>query len=171
MSEHEQYLTSPADAALDRYLLSLQRVAPRKGFEDRVMARVRIPAPALVRFRQRTRSLLSPRRLWWASGLAAASSTAWTVALVSSLAGLNPQALAASFSAAIAQPLMAMTLQGAALASEAVSFYALAAFSALGNALFAIVAALMFIPVLSTWGLYLTLKQTRGKRIAPYAAR
>lgn len=69
------------DPVLDRYLASLGRYAPRPGFADRVMARVRVtPAPAVplpgARLARRRRWPLVAGAL---TGTAAASSTALTV--------------------------------------------------------------------------------------------
>jgi hypothetical protein len=171
MNERDEFLNSPEDQVLDKHLLALKRFTPLPGFEDRVMARVRLPAPSLVKVRQRVGKLVTPRRVWWASGLAAASSTAWILALGSWLSGVGTQAVTAWLTAQVALPLWALALQGAALATKTIGFYALAAWGALGNAVFPVAAAAMLTPVLSMWGLYLTMKQTRVKRIPAYAAR
>jgi hypothetical protein len=68
------------DQILDRHLAALGSFAPRPGFEDRVMARVRIRAPAVAA----VRAVPARRRRWQAlvgpfAGVAAASSTALTV--------------------------------------------------------------------------------------------
>src|SRR5439155_17090548 len=87
MTERDEFVMTAADRALDEQLRALQRFAPRLGFQDRVMARIYHPAPVLVRARRVRTTLLSPRRLWWTSGLAAASSTALLVAIGNWLAG------------------------------------------------------------------------------------
>jgi hypothetical protein len=46
----------------------------------------------------------------------------------------------------------------------------LSAYQSFGNALFGVVAALMLLPVLSSWGLYQTMKQSRSTRVMAYAA-
>jgi hypothetical protein len=171
MNQRDEFVTTPEDAVLDKHLLALQRFAPRAGFQDRVLARVALPAPALVRVRERAGSLATPRRLWWASGLAAASSTAWIIGLANWLSAAKLGTATAWFSAEVELPLWSGALQATALASKALAFYAMTAYSALGNALFSVAAGAMIAPVLSTWGLYLTMKQTRGKRIPAYAAR
>ena len=171
MVEHEQFPQSREDAALDRQLLDLKRFTPAEGFDDRVMARVRMRSSKLVRFEQRSRALITPRRLWWGSGLAAASATGWTIGLMSWLSGARLEMIGAFLSAQVAQPLSAGLMQAANLGIQSFNLYAHGAYSALGNALFALIAASMILPVLSSWGLYQTMKQPLGKRIAPYAAR
>ena len=172
MIEHNQFESGAAEQRLDKQLLALQHFAPRDGFDDRVLARLRQPAPALARFRARARSLVTPGRAWWASGLAAASSTAWLIALVNWLASPTAmQTAGAWFGGSVVQPAWTALLTGTTVAAQAAAWYALAAYGALGNALFAIMAATMFLPVLSGWGLYFTMKQNRTKRIAAHAAR
>jgi hypothetical protein len=172
MNEPNQFENAADELRLDKQLLALQHLAPRDGFEERVLARLRQPAPALVRFKARARSLITPTRVWWASGLAAASSTAWLVALFEWFsAGRGAPAASAALTANVLQPAWTAILQGAAVGAQAVGWYALAAYGALGNALFAVIAATMFLPVLSSWGLYFTMKQNRAKRIAAHAAR
>jgi hypothetical protein len=102
--------------------------------------------------------------------LAAAGSAAWTVALGSWLSGVGGPAVSAWLTAQ-ALPLWGLVLQGSTVATKAISFYALSAYGTLGNGIFPVAAAAMITPVLSFWGLYLTTKQTRGKRIPAYAAR
>jgi hypothetical protein len=55
MTERDESLDIPPDPALDKHLLALQRFTPRAGFEDRIMARVRVPAPGSAP-RSRSRS-------------------------------------------------------------------------------------------------------------------
>jgi len=86
------------DQVLDQYLVSLGRFAPGPGFEDRVMARVRLApvsgaAPAAVPAVRRRRW---PVVAWPASGLAALSSTALTAWLA-----FNFETLAGSATAAV----------------------------------------------------------------------
>ena len=169
MNEREESLDISPDPVLDKHLLGLQRFTPKAGFEDRVMARVRIPAPALVRVQTRVRRFASPARLWWASGLAAAGSAAWTVALATWLSALRPEVVMAWLSAQVAQPLWTAALQAATLGPRVLGSV-LSAYQSLGNALFLLVAGLMLLPVLSSWGLYTTMKQPRGKRVMAYAA-
>ena len=66
------------DAALDRCLETLPVFAPGPGFEDRVLARVMMPAPRWLRTLRRTsHALVDSRRIWWlAGGLAGASAVA-----------------------------------------------------------------------------------------------
>jgi hypothetical protein len=172
MIEHNQFDNQAAEERLDKHLLALQHFAPRDGFDERVLARLRQPAPALARFRARARSLVTPGRAWWASGLAAASSTAWLITLANWLASPTVmQTASAWFAGSVVQPAWAGLLTGATVGARAAAWYALAAYGALGNALFAIVAVTMFLPVLSGWGLYFTMKQNRTKGIAAHAAR
>ena len=172
MNEHNEFQSDAADQRLDKHLLALQHFAPREGFDNRVLARLRQPAPALVRFRTRALSLATPGRLWWASGLAAASSVAWMVPLVQWFTtGPGMPAMNAWLMSQLVQPAWAAILHGATVAAQAAVWYALAAYGALGNALFGMLVVAMFLPVLSSWGLYFTLKTNRAKRIAAYAAR
>jgi hypothetical protein len=170
MNERDEFMTSPEDRVLDKHLLALKQFTPRPGFEDRVLARVRLPSPVLVKVRQRVIKLFTPRRVWWASGLAAASSTAWILALGSWLSGAGTQTVTAWLTAQVALPLWGFALQGAVLATKTIGFYALSTYGAMGNAIFPTAAAAMLTPVLSMWGLYLTTK-AHGKRIPAYAAR
>jgi hypothetical protein len=171
MVEHDQFPQSREDAALDRQLLALKHFIPREQFEDQVMARVRMRSSKLVRFRERSRALLTPARVWWGSGIAAAGATAWSVALVSMLSSVRLDALAEFLSARLFQPASTGLTQASAYGASALSIYAHSAYAALGNALFGMIAASMFLPLVSGWGLYQTMKQPRGKRIAAYAAR
>ena len=90
------------DQVLDRYLASLGRFSPSPGFEDRVMARVRVPvrvpAPAPSIAARVVKSRRWPVMAYSLSGLAAASSTAltaWVVANFSALvAGASASLLA-----------------------------------------------------------------------------
>jgi hypothetical protein len=135
------------------------------------MARVRMRSSSLVRFKERSKAVATPRRLWWGSGLAAASATGWSVALMNWLSGLQFDVIGARLSAQLGQPLVDAATQVSAYGERMLGFYAHALYSALGNAVFPLTAASMLIPVLSSWGLYQTMKQPRGKRIAAYAAR
>jgi hypothetical protein len=171
MNERDEFLTFPEDAVLDKHLLALKRFGPHPGFEDRVLARVVLPAPALVAVRRRASAMATPRRLWWASGLAAASSTAWIVGLANWLSAAKLSAATAWLTAEAGLPLWSSALHVAALGSKTLTFYAMSAYSAFGNGLFGAAAVAMIAPVLGSWGLYLTMKQTRGKRIPAYAAR
>lgn len=170
MVEHDQFPQSRDDAALDRHLLALKRFTPKPGFQDQVMARVRVRASALVRFPERSRAVATPRRLWWGSGLAAAGATGWTVALMNWLSNARLESIGTWMVAQIGQPLTTAATQAGAQVTGMLNFYAHAAYSAAGNALFPLIAASMLLPVLSSWGLYQTMKQPRGKRIAAYAA-
>ena len=171
MVEHEQFPHSREDAALDRQLLDLKRFTPRAGFEDQVMARVRMRSSKLVRFKQRSRALVTPGRVWWGSGLAAAGSTAWTIGLVNLLSGARLDAIAAFLSVQLIQPLAVGLTQASATGAAMLNSYAHSLYGAVGNGLFGIITASMILPVLSSWGLYQTMKAPRGKRIAAYAAR
>lgn len=171
MVEYEQFPHSREDAALDRQLLDLKRLTPRDGFEDQVMARVRMRSSKLVRLKQRSRALVTPARAWWGSGLAAAGSTVWTIALVNLLSGARLDAIAAFFSAQLVQPLSSGLTQASASGAAMLNNYVHSAYAALGNGLFGVLAASMILPVLSSWGLYQTMKEPRGKRIAAYATR
>src|SRR5215471_3545464 len=104
MTEYEELPNSPEDLELDRQLRSVERFAPRPGFEDRVLARIRRPAPVVVRSRRLATAAASPRRLWWAAGLAAASSTAWLAALGRWVAGGGVSTLGAWLNAAVLVP-------------------------------------------------------------------
>ena len=63
------------DPVLDRYLARLGHYAPAPGFENRVLANVYVPAPRwLQALRERARSLVETKRVWWLAGGFAASS-------------------------------------------------------------------------------------------------
>jgi hypothetical protein len=86
------------DPVLDRHLASLGRFAPSPGFEDRVMARVRIAAPGAVPAVRRRRW---PVVAWPLSGAAALSSTALTAWLAFNFETLATWATAGIMSAAV----------------------------------------------------------------------
>ena len=90
---------------------------------------------------------------------------------MSLLSGVRLDALAEFLSVQLVQPASAGLTQASAYGAGTLSLYAHNAYAALGNALLGIIAALMFLPLISGWGLYQTMKQPRGKRIAAYAAR
>lgn len=172
MIDRDEPTPSEADLRLDLQLQSLQQFAPRAGFADRVMARVSLGAPVAVAVRKPARPIFTPARLWWASGLAAASSAALTVTAIGWMtAVVQTGALAAWLAANVAQTAWVATTQAATAGAQMLVFYALAVWGALGNAVFPLAAACMFLPMMSAWGLYFTLKQTSGKRIAAHAAR
>ncbi|MBI4503448.1 MAG: hypothetical protein HY700_20100 [Gemmatimonadetes bacterium] len=166
MIDRDEFETSAEDLALNRHLLTLKRFTPSPGFENRVLARVRRQAPVLVPRPVPAAKVLTARRVWWASGLAAASSTAWIVALASWLSATGWETMALRFTGSVLLPAWGVALQGVALAAKAA-----ATAYALGNAWQGAAAAALIVPVLSTWGLYFTLKQPSGRRIAAYAAR
>src|SRR2546421_8883345 len=120
MTERDEFVMTPADRALDEQLRALQRFAPRLGFQDRVMARVYHPAPALVRARRIRTTLFSPQRLWWASGLAAASSSALLVAIGNWIAGGGIAAATGFLNAQVLVPLVAALPQMIAVATKTV---------------------------------------------------
>lgn len=95
------------DQVLDHYLASLGRFSPGPGFEDRVMARVRVPVPAPVlapapSFAARVvRSRRWPVFAYSLSGLAAASSTALTAWVAANFSALTAWASASLVAAAV----------------------------------------------------------------------
>jgi hypothetical protein len=172
MIEHDEFERTPADDVLDKHLLALKRFAPSAAFQDRVLARVPLRAvTAPVPVRRRARALATPRRLWWVSGLAAAGSTAWTIGIANWLSTANLQAAVAWLNTQVGGPLQAAALHGAALAGKAALYYGNAIYSSVGNGVFPIAAAAMIAPVLSGWGLYLTMKQHSIQRIPAHAVR
>ncbi|MBI4421096.1 MAG: hypothetical protein HY560_09745 [Gemmatimonadetes bacterium] len=172
MTEFDPLQSAPDDPILDRYLRSLPRLAPRPGFEDRVLARVRKPLPMRVRrARASLVSWASPARLWWASGLAAASSAAWTVALGSWLSGVDPEVATALLVAEVGVPVWSTVLDWIALGSRMAGGWALGVYQFVGPAVFAGAGALALLPMLSAMGLYLIARQPRGRKVRAYAAR
>ncbi len=80
MSNDTRHPTPPGDApALDRLLAGLGRLSPRRGFEQRVLALVRIPLPKWAwRIREVFRGLTSGPRGWVILGtFSLATATAW----------------------------------------------------------------------------------------------
>jgi hypothetical protein len=169
MTEYEELPNSPEDLELNRQLRALERFAPRTGFEDRVMARVRQPAPVVVRSR-RLAALASPGRLWWATGLAAASSTAWLATLGRWVVGGGVSTLGAWLSTTVLVPAWTAMLQLNALAAQFLAGYAQVVYQAVGNTIFVALAGSLFLPLISTWGLYLTMK-SGPTRVVTYAVR
>jgi hypothetical protein len=75
---------SPAyeDPHIHRFLATLPAFGPLPGFEDRVLAQVRVPAPVwLQRTRERTRTVAARRTFWILAGGLATGSAASTAAL------------------------------------------------------------------------------------------
>lgn len=93
------------DPVLERYLASLGRLSPGPGFDDRVMARVRIRAPVLgtqPSFAARVvRSRRWPVLAYSLSGVAAASSTALTAWVAANFEGLAAWASASLIAVAV----------------------------------------------------------------------
>jgi hypothetical protein len=80
MSNDTRHPTPPGDApALDRLLAGLGRLSPRRGFEQRVLALVRMPLPRWAwRIREVFRGLTSGPRGWVILGtFSLATATAW----------------------------------------------------------------------------------------------
>jgi hypothetical protein len=97
-ARNNQPLDPMEDPVLDRHLASLGRFSPSPGFEDRVMARVRIAAPGAVPAVRRRRW---PVVAWPLSGAAALSSTALTAWLAFNFETLATWATAGIMSAAV----------------------------------------------------------------------
>ena len=172
MSDFDQLQSAPDDPVLDRYLRSLPRFAPRTGFEDRVLARVRKPLPMRVRrARESVVAWAKPARLWWATGLAAASSAAWTLGLAGWLSGTDLQAAGARLATAMGLPAWNAALAWLALGGRLITAWALGAYQLFGPQAFAGAGALMAVPALSAVGLYLVSRQPRRQRVRAYAAR
>ena len=91
------------DQVLDQYLASLGRFSPGPGFEDRVMARVRVSAlvPAAAGAVPAVRRRRWPVVAWPASGLAALSSTALTAWLAFNFETLSAWATATTIGVAV----------------------------------------------------------------------
>jgi hypothetical protein len=79
--KNEPHLPIPADEDpdLESQLGDLGRFSPRRGFEDRVVTRVRVPFPRWLRgLRDRTRALLSGVRGWTIlAAFSTATAAAW----------------------------------------------------------------------------------------------
>lgn len=172
MTEFDEFPMLPDDPVLDRYLRSLPRLVPRPGFEDRVMARVRRPLPMRVRrARERVLAFATPGRVWWASGLAAASSAAWTVTLWSWLSGGRLETAGAWLTTEVGLPALSAALDLVTAGSRLVTLWTLGTYQLLGPPVLAAGVTMMFVPVLAAWGLYLTARTPGGERIRAYAAR
>lgn len=161
------------DPTVDGWLNSLSELSPGDDFEDRVMARVQVPAPGWLHALQGgTKALFSRRRVWvWAGGLATASAaslavivslvvshwmqveTAWSVAV-------NGFALDAwrSIVAFVAQSVVTMSAMGTAWSVTGATVL----YAALGVA--AVTAG-------SGWGLYKVFTSFNIERIALHASR
>jgi hypothetical protein len=80
-------LPADEDPLLDSYLSKLEQFSPRSGFEDRIMAQVRVPAPRWIRQLQAyLRSLADTGRVWWLVGGMATMSFASLTAMVALIA-------------------------------------------------------------------------------------
>ncbi len=83
MNEPNSTSITPAeeDPVVHGWLASLPELAPRLGFEDAVMSRVRVPAPSWVLSVQNaTRHVFAGKRVWmWAGGLAATSAVSLAI--------------------------------------------------------------------------------------------
>lgn len=80
-------LSADEDPFLDSYLSKLEQFSPRPGFEDRIMAQVRAPAPRWIRQLQAyLRSLADTGRVWWLVGGMATMSFASLTAVVALIA-------------------------------------------------------------------------------------
>jgi hypothetical protein len=138
------------DQVLDRHLASLGRFSPSPGFEDRVMARVRVAAPGAVPAVRRRRW---PAVAWPLSGAAALSSTALTAWLAFNFETLATWATAGIVSAAV--PAWHAVLGWLAAVSASVSSGLLAGAFGLGLQPLIVAFVLMNLAVpVSLFGLY-----------------
>jgi len=172
MNENDQLLPDDADPVLDGHLHSLHRVAPRPGFENRVLSRVWRPAPMfLLVWQDRLRRAVTPRRMWTAAGLAAAGSTAWLAGIMSLLSSRFDPAFASAWLANdVAVP--AWTAGTTAVGTWANAAAEQAALMApVGGTTFTIAAGVLLLPAISAAGLYLVMRRTARERARSYAAR
>jgi len=80
-------LPADDDPFLDSRLSKLEQFSPRPGFEDRVIAQVRVPTPRWIRQLQAyLRSLADTGRVWWLVGGMATMSFASLTAVVALIA-------------------------------------------------------------------------------------
>ena len=93
------------------------------------------------------------------------------VAIGNWIAGGGIAAATGFLNAQVLIPLVAALPQMIAVATKTVVDSAMFVHGTFGNAVYGAAAAAMLLPVLSSGGLYLTMKQPRGKRIAAYAQR
>ena len=158
------------DQVLDQHLASLGRLSPSPGFEDRVMARVRVRAPlaAAAATAPAARRRRWPVVAWPATGLAALSSTALTAWLAFNFETLTTWAAATAISVALPAWHALLTWFAAASASLGSAIAA----GALGFGLQPLIVALVLmnlaVPV-SLFGLYKVARP--AVRMMSHAAR
>ncbi len=178
MTDHRNNLppTPDEDQVLDRHLASLGRFSPAPGFADRVMARVRIAAPATALAPSRVEPLparLVRRRRWPAlvgalAGAAALSSTALTAWVALNWAAITGWATTTVATASLLAWQRVLAWLAAATASAGST--ALAAVFGIGPStlLRALVIMNLAVPV-SLYGLYLVARPRL--RMSSHAAR
>jgi hypothetical protein len=156
------------DQVLDQHLASLGRFSPGPGFEDRVMARVRIGAPVPAAAVPAVRRARWPMVAWPASGLAALSSTALTAWLAFNFETLASWATATAIAAAVPAWHALLTWLAAASASLGSALAAGALGFGLQPLIVAFVLMNLAVPV-SLFGLYKVARP--AVRMRSHAAR
>lgn len=159
------------DQVLDQHLASLGRFSPGPGFEDRVMARVRIPAPSpkvVTGVTPAIRRRRWPVVAWPASGVAALSSTALTAWLAFNFETLATWASATALSVALPAWHALLTWLAAASASVGSAVAAGAVGFGLQPLIVTLVLMNLAVPV-SLFGLYRVARP--AVRMRSHAAR
>lgn len=161
------------DPVLDRQLAQLGHFAPAPGFEDRVLANVFVPAPRWVQaLRERGRSLIETKRVWWLAGGFAASSVI-SVTIVTAIVLTNAaavQTLVGWFNAQLALPAW-RTMLGI-VSGIAYDLYATLGAVNISTAGFvALSLSVLAILMFNSWAVYRLMQPARGMKAHANALR
>jgi hypothetical protein len=161
------------DPMVDGWLNSLPELSPGDDFEDRVMARVRVPEPRWVQSLQgATRALFSRRRVWvWTGGLATASAA--SLAVIISLVVSHWMQVETAWSVMVnGFALDAWRTVVAFVAQSVVTISAIGtAWNVTGSTVLYAALAAAAVTVGSAWGLYRVFTSFNTERIALHASR
>ncbi len=161
------------DPVLDRYLARLGHYAPAPGFENRVLANVYVPAPRwLQALRERARSLVETKRVWWLAGGFAASSVI-SITIVTAVVLTNAasvQMLFGLFNSQVALPAWRAML--GIVSGIAYDLYSLFGAANVSTAAFVAVSlSVLAILVFNSWAVYRLMQPARGIRVQANALR
>ena len=152
----DAYVPDDHDPALDELFQTLRSFAPREGFDDRVMARVRVPSPLwLQRLQARGRSLVeSSRAKWVARGLVGSSVISITI-VVSMLVANSAQVsafLSSQFGGVVLGTWRGLLGLGSTMVRSLYSVVGAGTVS--GMALLGVGMAVTAVMLFNTWALY-----------------
>ncbi len=161
MNDLTPHAPTPAheDPSTHRLLATLPSFGPLPGFEDRVMARVCLPAPLwLLRTRKRAQTVVARRAFWILAGGLAAGSAASTAALAVFVATRPAlfELAGRRFLGQVGLPAWRMVV-GFLSSGWATLNTLVGSFAPFGSGLTAAVVALVIL-TLCTWGLHRTMQ-------------